>query len=180
MAAKHDDEQLASVAIGPVVSSAHLANSSLPALSEIEFALTMANHAFQRWIVRCMTAAGGPALSPLEVLILHLVNHRERPKTQADICLVLNIEDTHLANYAIKKLVEHGLVKIGRKGKEKTVSISEKGTALCKRYGEVREALVVRGVRQLGHDPIEISRLAALLRAVSGAYDQSARAAASL
>jgi len=180
MATRHDDEQLTQTSVGPVVSSAHLANSSLPALSEVEFALTMANHAFQRWIVRCTTAAGGPSLSPLEVLIVHLVNHRERPKTLADIRLVLNIEDTHLASYAIKKLVEHGLVKAGRSGKEKTIAITEKGTQLCKRYGKVREALVVQSARQLGHDPADISRLAALLRAVSGAYDQAARAAASL
>src|SRR5690606_23771872 len=66
MAAEHDDEQLKAAGVGPVVSSAHLANSSLPALSELEFALTMANHAFQRWIVRCAVAAGGPSLSPLE------------------------------------------------------------------------------------------------------------------
>lgn len=180
MAAEHNDEQLIAALVGPVVSSAHLANSGLPALSEVEFALTMANHSFQRWVVRCTVAAGGPTLSPLEVLIMHLVNHRERAKTLADVCLVLNIEDTHLANYAIKKLVEHKLVAVGRKGKEKTVVITEAGAALCKRYGEVREALVVQGVRQLGHDPEEMSRLAALLRSVSGAYDQAARAAASL
>ncbi len=180
MAARHDDEQLIAAAIGPVVSSAHLADSSLPALSEIEFALTMTNNAFQRWTVRCMAAAGGPAMSPLEVLIVHLVNHRERPKTLADICLVLNIEDTHLASYAIKKLVEHGLVKTGRVGKEKTIAITEEGTRLCRRYGEVREALVVRAARQLGHDPQDLSRIAAVLRALSGAYDQAARAAASL
>mgnify|MGYP001061177788 CR=1 FL=1 len=180
MASEHDDEQLMKTGIGPVVSSAHLANSSLPALSEVEFALTMANHAFQRWIVRCTVAAGGPTLSPLEVLILHLVNHRGRAKTLADLCLVLNIEDTHLANYAIKKLVDHGLVKSGRKGKEKSVAITDKGMTLCQRYRDVREALVVQGVQQLGHDPEDMSRLAALLRAMSGAYDQSARAAASL
>ena len=34
--------------IGPVVSSAHLAESALPALSEVEFALTMMNNAYQR------------------------------------------------------------------------------------------------------------------------------------
>ncbi|MFN4271250.1 MAG: winged helix DNA-binding protein [Aliihoeflea sp.] len=180
MAAQHDDESVIGPGVGPVVSSAHLANSSLPALSEVEFALTMANNAFQRWIVRCMSAAGGPAMSPLEVLIVHLVHHRERPKTLADICLVLNIEDTHLANYAIKKLVEHGLVKAGRSGKEKTISITPKGADLCNRYREVREALVVRAARQLGHDPADISRMAALMRTLSGAYDQAARAAASL
>ncbi len=166
--------------IGPVVSSAHLASSALPALSEVEFALTMAGHGFQRWMVRCMTAAGVPGLSPLEVLILHLVNHRDRSKTLADICLVLNIEDTHLANYAIRKLEGHGLVGTGRKGKEKAVFITEAGAALCTRYGEIRDALLVRTARQLGYDPAEISRLAALLRALSGAYDQAARAAAAL
>ena len=166
--------------IGPVVSSAHLANSSLPALSELEFALTMANNAFHRWMVRCMTAAGMPGLSPLEVLIVHLVNHRDRTKTLADICLVLNIEDTHLANYAIRKLVQHGLVATGRAGKEKTVAITDEGQSLCTRYAEIREALVVRAARQMGHDPADISRMAAMLRTLSGAYDQAARAAAAM
>lgn len=166
--------------VGPVVSSAHLANSSLPALSEVEFALTMAGHAYQRWMVRCMVAAGGPTMSPLEVLILHLVHHRGRAKTLAEVCLILNIEDTHLANYAIRKLTAAGLLKSGRTGKEKTITITDEGAALCTRYGEVREALLVRAVRQLGHDPADISRIASLLRALSGSYDQAARAAAAL
>ena len=63
---------------------------------------------------------------------------------------------------------------------EKTITITEQGAALCRRYGEVREALVVRAARQLGHDPADISRMAALMRTLSGAYDQAARAAASL
>lgn len=166
--------------VGPVVSSAHLADSALPPLSEVEFALTMMNHAYQRWMVRCMTAAGGPAMSPLEVLILHLVHHRGRPKTLADVCMILNIEDTHLANYAIRKLTQAGLLKAGRKGKEKTVQITEAGATLCARYKDVREALLVRAARQLGHDPQDMSRVASLLRALSGSYDQAARAAAAL
>ena len=166
--------------IGPVVSSAHLADSALPPLSEVEFAVTMMNHAYHRWMVRCMTAAGGPAMAPLEVLILHLVHHKGRAKTLADVCLILNIEDTHLANYAIKKLTQAGLLKAGKKGKEKTVEITEEGAALCTRYREVREALLVRAARQLGHDLQDISRVASLLRALSGSYDQAARAAAAL
>ncbi|WP_114966280.1 winged helix DNA-binding protein [Alkalilacustris brevis] len=166
--------------VGPVVSAAHLADASLPALSEVEFALTMQTHAYQRWIVRCMAAAGGPSMSPLEVLILHLVHHRARPKTLADICLVLNIEDTHLANYAIRKLQGHGLVAPGRKGKEKTIAITDAGQALCARYAEVRAALLLRSAGQLGLDEAEMSRLAALMRMLSGSYDQAARAAAAL
>ena len=166
--------------IGPVVSSAHLANSELPELSEVEFAITMANHAFQRWMTRCADAAGAPGMAPLEVLVLHLVHHRERPKTLADICLVLNVEDTHLVNYALRKLRERGLVETGKKGKEKTVCITPEGAAICARYAEVREALLVKGVAASGLDPSEMSRLAALLRALSGSYDQAARAAAAL
>jgi len=184
MAAEHDAEPLNPLSgvggVGPVVSSAHLARSSLPALSEVEFALTMAGNAFSRWTVRCMAAAGAPGLSPLEVLVVHLVNHRERPKSLADICLMLNIEDTHLVNYAIKKLVSQKLVRAGRKGKEKTVEITPEGMALCTRYAEIREALVVRAARQMGHDPQDISRMAALMRTLSGAYDQAARAAAAM
>lgn len=165
--------------IGPVVSSAHLA-SALPELSELEFALTMANHAFQRWITRCADAAGAEGLTPLEVLILHLVHHRDREKTLADICLVLNVEDTHLVNYALRKLTGRGLVSTGRQGKEKTVAITEAGAEICRRYGEVREALLISTARAAGIDPAEMSRLAALLRALSGTYDQAARAAAAL
>ncbi|PVA09669.1 transcriptional regulator [Pelagivirga sediminicola] len=146
----------------------------------MEFAVTMANHAFQRWITRCMTAAGASGMSPLEVLILHLVRHRGRPKTLADICLMLNIEDTHLVNYALRKLAERGLVETGRKAKEKTVAITDEGAGLCARYAEIREALLVRGAKAAGIDPVEISRLSALLRTLSGSYDQAARAAAAL
>ncbi len=119
-------------------------------------------------------------MSPLEVLILHLVHHRGRAKTLAEVCLILNIEDTHLANYAIRKLTAAGLLKSGRKGKEKTIAITDDGAALCARYGEVREALLMQAVRQLGQDPADISRIASLLRALSGSYDQAARAAAAL
>ena len=44
----------------------------------------------------------------------------------------------------------------------------------------MREALLVRTARQLGHDAEDMSRIAALLRALSGSYDQAARAAAAL
>ena len=112
--------------------------------------------------------------------MLHLVHHRERPKTLADICLVLNIEDTHTVNYALRKLTERKLITSGRKAKEKTVSITEEGAELCRRYGKVREALLIRSLKETGIDPADVSRLAALLRAMSGGYDQAARAAASL
>lgn len=166
--------------VGSIVSSAHLADGALPALSELEFGLNMIGHAYQRWMIRCMAAAGVPDLSSLDVLVLHHVVHRQRPKTIADLCLVLDVEDTHLVTYAAKKLQALGLVAGGRRGKEKTLSATEAGRNACARYREVREALLTHAVAGTGIPPATLSEMAALLRTLSGHYDQAARAAASL
>lgn len=164
----------------PVVSSAHLASGAMPALSEFEFGAILVSHAFERWMVRCMAAAGVPDLSPVDVLVLHTAHHRDRPKRMADVCLVLNIEDTHVVNYAVKKLARLGLVATRRQGKEKLVAATPAGAEACRRYGEIREALLVRSVAALGLDRDDLSSLAASLRALSGHYDQASRAAAAL
>jgi predicted MarR family transcription regulator len=166
--------------LGPIVSSGHLASGAMPALSEFEFAMNMTVHAFQRWTVRAMAAAGLADLSPLDVLVLHNVNHRAKPKRLADICLVLNIEDTHLVNYALKKLERLKLLKAGRKGKEKTVAVTQAGEEACLRYAQIREQLLVKPVLGTGMDPARLSEIAAAMRSLSGQYDQAARAAASL
>ena len=166
--------------IGPVVSSAHLASGLMPVLSELEFGMILLGHAFNRWMARCAAAAGISDLSGLDVLVLHTVNHRSRAKRLADICLVLNVEDTHLVTYAVKKLQAHALVSSGRSGKEKTVTITPKGEALCRKYSEIREALLVKPVKGTGVDERKLSELAGTMRALSGHYDQAARSAASL
>ena len=163
--------------LGPVVSSAHLAEGSFPEISELEFGLIIASNAFNRWVVQAMTAAGHPELSALEVLVLHTVRHKDRPKTLAGICLVLNVEDTHLVNYAVKKLVRAGLASSGRRGKEKTVEATEAGRTACTAYRDIRERLLLDAVTDRGLDPAAVSQVAALLRMMSGQYDQAARAA---
>ncbi|WP_295316856.1 winged helix DNA-binding protein [Roseobacter sp.] len=163
--------------LGPVVSSAHLASGSFAEVSELEYGLILANHAFERWMVRAIAMAGFPELGALDVLVLHSVYHRDRPKKLADICLVLNVEDTHTVNYAIRKLKKAGLVKDGRQGKEKTVAATDKGAETCERYREIREGLLMRAVADLGLEPDQVSRAAGLLRLMSGQYDQAARAA---
>ncbi|MFC0278652.1 winged helix DNA-binding protein [Falsigemmobacter intermedius] len=165
-------------AVGPVVSSSHLAGGGSPALSEVEYGLMVFSSAFERWMVRCMAAAGLPGLSATEVAILHSVAHREREKRMADIALVLDIEDTHIVSYALKKLETAGLIHSRRDGKEKVVSISERGSAACTRYGQIREKLLIGLTRQARLSEGELSETAALLRMLSGAYNQAARAAA--
>ncbi len=169
----------------PIVSSAHLVSEVSPELSEFEFGLIIAGHAFNRWVVRCMAAAGLKDLGALDVLVLHWVNHRGREKKLADICLALNVEDSHLVTYALKKLSKLGLIDRRRRGKEIFFSASEDGRAACVRYREVREACLIAaldpftGGRVEALNP-EIRKAAELLRALSGLYDQAARAATSL
>lgn len=152
----------------------------MPSLSELEFALIVAHNAFSRWTMRCMDATGETGLTALDIQVLHSTYHRSREKTLGEICLVLNIEDTHLVNYAIKKLVSLELVRTGKRGKEKTVAITDKGASACERYKQVREKLLVGSVLDLGMQSEDVSRIAGLLRMMSGQYDQAARGAASL
>ena len=127
-----------------------------------------------------MAAAGVPDLSPLDVLVLHTIAHRGRAKRLADICLVLNVEDTHLVTYAVKKLEAIGLAASGRRGNEKTVALTGKGEGTIRKYRDIREALLVAPVKGAGADETKLSEIAGLMRALSGHYDQAARAAASL
>jgi predicted MarR family transcription regulator len=166
---------------GKIVSSPHLAEGGAPVLSEFEYGLIVSGNAFDRWIVRCMAAAGYPDFNRLDVMVLHIVNQRARDKRLADICFVLNIEDTHLVNYALKKLLKAGLVEAQKHGKETHYRTSRKGMEACRRYREVRETCLVETVKALGNfDESEIAAVARFLRALSGLYDQAARAAANL
>ena len=166
--------------IGPIVSSAHLADGGSPGMSEVEYGLILASHAFSRWMVRCMAAAGLPGLSPIEVLILHSIRHRDREKKLADICLVLDIEDTHIATYAIRKLESAGLLTTGKAVKEKTVKITAKGAEACARYAQIRERLLVHSTANARPSEETLSEVAALLRFMSGAFNQATRSAITL
>ena len=163
-----------------IVSSAHLVSKDGAELSEFEFGLIVAGNAFQRWIVRCAAAAGMGELGALDVLVLHSVNHRGREKKLADLCFVLNIEDSHTVTYALKKLAKLGLVRGTKRGKETFHATTEKGGQACAAYRAVRESCLVATLSALSLDTPEIGLSAAHLRALSGLYDQAARAAASL
>ena len=164
---------------GPIVSSEHLSRNAQE-LSEFEFGLIIASNAFNRWMVRCMAASGLAELSALDILVLHSVNHRERAKRQADICLVLNVEDTHTVTYALKKLTKLGLVAGTKKSKETFFRATDEGRVTCTRYAEIREACLVDSLSSLGISREDMHQIAGVLRAMSGLYDQAARAAASL
>ena len=62
----HDD-----INDGRIVSSRHLVSDRCAELSELEYALIMTSNAFNKWMVRCMTAAGEPDMGPFDVSLLH-------------------------------------------------------------------------------------------------------------
>jgi len=162
-----------------IVTSAHLVSEKSPELSELEFGLIMASHAFSRWITRCMKAAGVKEMTATDVLVLHHTNHRGLEKGVADICFVLNIEDTHVVSYSLKKLMSAGYVRSQKRGKEVFFSTTEAGAALCMRYREVREACLMPGFSGAAEENRRLGEFAELLRTLSGRYDQAARAASS-
>jgi predicted MarR family transcription regulator len=166
---------------GPrILSSSHLAEGPASELSEFEFGLIVAHNAFSRWVIRCIAAAGMPELTITDALVLHHVRHRERPKKLSDICFTLNYEDTHVVSYALRKLVALGLLSSARHGKEVLYETTEAGRALVERYREIRETCLLPALRGDRGDPATLVETARLLRALSGLYDQAARAAASL
>ncbi|MFO6421433.1 winged helix DNA-binding protein [Hylemonella sp. W303a] len=164
----------------PIVSSAHLVSPRSAEMSEFEFGLIVAGNAFHRWIAHCMSAAGLKDLTPLDVLVLHHVTHRARDKRLADICFIMNVEDTHLINYSLKKLQGLGVVASSKNGKEVTYASTEEGQQYVQRYREIRETCLIDALKADDALNRDIGELARLLRVLSGVYDQAARAAASL
>lgn len=163
-----------------IVSSRHLAEGPGWEASEFEYGLIIAYNAFSRWMVRCMAAAGGGEMNPLEILVLHNVNHRARDKRLTDICFLLNIEDTHTVTYALRKLVKLGLLEGEKRGKEVFYRTSETGAVLCEDYRRVRQRCLLDGIEGIDLSGEDLRALARRLRMLSGLYDQAGRAAASL
>ncbi|MRU16350.1 winged helix DNA-binding protein [Roseovarius sp. A21] len=163
-----------------IVSSRHLAEGEGWEMSEFEFGLIIAFNAFSRWMTRCMAAAGQADLNPLDILILHNTNHRNRDKRLSDICFLLNIEDTHTVNYALRKLSKAGLIVSEKRGKEVFYRTSQEGAALCEAYRDVRRQCLLDVSGGTGVSGEELREFARTLRALSGQYDQASRAAASL
>ena len=161
-----------------IVSSSHLVSPRSVELSEFEFGLIVAWNAFSRWAVRCMAAAGCPDLTITDVLVLHHICHRARNKKVGDICFVLNVEDTHVVAYSLKKLLAAGLAQGDRVGKEVFYSPTPAGETAVAKYREVREACLIANLDSDRNT--DIGEAARLLRTMSGLYDQAARAATSL
>jgi predicted MarR family transcription regulator len=178
--AQEEGEVVVQPSTGPrILSSQHLASPKSPELSEMEYGMIVAWHAFSRWMVRCMSAAGVKDMAPVDVLVLHHINHRGTEKRVGDVGFVLNIEDAHIVAYSVKKLTAMGLLRSIKRGKEVFYSTNAAGKALCERYRQVREACLMPGYSGSREENATLGLIARVLRTASGRYDQAARAASS-
>lgn len=181
MKKRHSQKQEPALPLTAIVSSAHLADAADGwQLSELEYALTMTYNAFSRWMTHCMESIGHKDFNPLDILVLHHVNHRTKEKRLTDIAFVLNIDDVHTVNYSIKKLVKASFVEGRKVGKEIYYRTSKYGKEICQKYREVRDACLLSTAKVTHQDFEELSHAAKILRGISGLYDQASRAAASL
>ena len=90
---------------------------------------------------------------------------------------MLNIDDSHLVSYALKKLVAADLVLIERQGRERLYAATAKGDSACIAYRKVRERYLVPGLAVVIEGRGDLEREAVFLRTLSGIYDQAGRLA---
>jgi len=144
-------------------------------LSEFEFSLIILMFGFMRWVENCMEAASFRGLNALDALVLHAANHRARRRRLADICMVLNIDDSHLVSYSLKKLVAAGLVKVLPIGRERHFETTPLGDEACIGYRKVRERFLVPSLAWLSAERNMVHDAGAFLRTMTAIYDQAGR-----
>jgi predicted MarR family transcription regulator len=163
-------------AAAPLVPPAVFTPSELSReLSEFEFALLTLMFGFHSWTEMCMAAADVRGLSSMDILVLHAVNHRARSRRQSEICMVLNIDDSHLVAYSLKKLMAAGLVSSLAEGRERRYETTERGEAACIAYRKVREEFLVPNLSWVAGGERVIHETASFLRTMSALYAQAGR-----
>lgn len=144
-------------------------------MTQFELAMIVARHAQDQWGVRCASAAGLKGYSTTELLVLHMVGYGS--KRIADICFALNIEDTHVVSYALKKLVRAQLVESSKIGKDTFFVPTEQGRVHIAGYKEVRTRFLIRALSKFQGGDVDLEQLTDMLRVLSGLYEQAARSA---
>jgi predicted MarR family transcription regulator len=144
-------------------------------LSEFEYSLIILSFGFMRWVENCMEAASFRGLNSMDVLVLHTVNHRARGRRLAEVCMVLNVDDTHLVSYSLKKLVAADLVKVLPIGRERHFETTPRGDEACMAYRKVREKFLVPSLAWLSGERNMVHDAGAFMRTMTAIYDQAGR-----
>ncbi len=142
-----------------------------------ELALLSASNCFNRWVASCAQATGEHGLGSIDLLILKMVSRETRPKRATEIAFALYIEDVHLVTYSIKKLIRSGFMEMQKNGKESHFRATAAGGDLLVRYDAIRVDCLINTLNVAPGFDIDLSLMTRRLRAISGIYEQAARAA---
>lgn len=146
-------------------------------ITRFEQSLQVLKNAFEQWVKRCGSRAGLNNLSSLEIQVLHIVGRAKEARRVVDISFVLNVEDTHNVNYAVKKLLKAGLLRGLRSGKDVAFVITEEGGARMDAYAEIKRQFLLEASTKFSSQEIPLEDLAGKLQMLSALYEQAARKA---
>ncbi len=148
-------------------------------LSELELSLTVLWNSVRRWLGQRSNASDVNGLSDLDVFLLHLLVYRNKQLRGADLAFALAVDDTHLVSYSLKKLTKLGLAVSAKKGKEVYYDATDKGRDHFVAFQIDRRKYLEPIMKMIADAGTDFEALNASLRALSGAYEQAARSAAS-
>jgi predicted MarR family transcription regulator len=150
-------------------------SESSTALSAFEYTLSILGFGFSRWVEACMDAANFPGLNALDILVLHAVNHRARGRRLSEVCAILNIGDSYLVAYALKKLSAAQLIAAERRGRERHYSSTETGDRVCLEYRRIREKFLVDSILKNSDTLQEIENITRFMSHMIAGYGEAAR-----
>jgi predicted MarR family transcription regulator len=147
-------------------------------LSELELTLTVLWNCVRRWMSQRSNSSVVGGLSDLDVFLLHLLVYRNKQLRANDLAFALSIDDMHLVSYSLKKLARLGLIANSKVGKEVFHEATAKGKDHYFEFLNDRKKYLEPAMKFLSRD-FDLESLSSSLRALSGVYEQAARAAAS-
>ena len=148
-------------------------------LSELELTLTVLWHSTRRWLSQRSTARNINGLSDLDTFILHFLVLKNRKLRGIDLAFALAIDDLHLVTYSLKKLTRMRLTTSTKVGKEVFFEYTKEGKDNYADFQKDRKKYLEPLLTFLNDLDGDMTSLNNHLRALSSAYDQAARLAAS-
>jgi predicted MarR family transcription regulator len=146
-------------------------------LDELEHALTIMSNAYSHWLLRSMAAAGDRQLNLVDILVLHHLFCNKRPMRVTEICIALNISDTHTISYSQRKLCKLKLLESERVGKDCFYKVTESGTELCLKYLNINHECLNKSYNGVTNSETLLTDLIKFLNNLSGIYDQLSQGA---
>ena len=132
----------------------------------------------RRQIKRLSKNSPASTIAGLDVFLMHMLAYRNAPLRASDLAFALAIDDMHLVSYSLKKLTKLGFTANAKSGKEVVYRATPAAVDHRNGFLEDRARYVEPVIQDLVLSGMDVKALTRALRALSGVYEQAARAAA--